>query len=495
MLGRKAIVQFLSDNIVNLLGFISTFLIARFMGPTVLGVIGYNLSLVSVLSIFSDLGFGQAHVKRISEGGDIEKKTGTYLFIRIMLTILFTLCTLLYLLFFGKGKDVNIPIFILIFLSVILNQFAQFGTATFQGLQKTFLNNLPVLFGKTIKTIMTVIVIIFSLGALGIAFTYTFESVLILLISFILLKKTLKNIVINKDYLRSYSQYALPLAGAIISSYLIGNADKLLIKKFWDIKEVGLYFGVQSLMAFPQSISNALMTIFFPRASELLQKKDTISLNLHLKDAIKYLSLIIFPICSLLIIYSREIPLIFFGSYYPQAQGIMIVGSLTALTITLIRPYSNILYALEKVKPMFSISIVCLVVLIVSDLILIPESLFGISLPALKGVGAAIGIFNMWFVNGIFVAFLVKKYLNIAHLKSVPAVGIASIFALGIILLIKNYFPLGISGMILGTMSFLVLYIILLFIFKIIKKKDLKYFMELININKMTSYLKEEIKG
>ena len=81
MLGRKAIVQFLSDNIVNLLGFISTFLIARFMGPTVLGVIGYNLSLVSVLSIVSDLGFGQAHVKRISEG--IKKNAANAVLIKL----------------------------------------------------------------------------------------------------------------------------------------------------------------------------------------------------------------------------------------------------------------------------------------------------------------------------------------------------------------------------------------------------------------------------
>lgn len=494
MLGRKAIVQFVSDNVVNLLGFISTFIIARFMGPTALGVIAYNLSLVSVLSIFSDLGFGQAHVKRISEGGDIEKKTGTYLFIRIILTIFFTLSTILFL-FLSKGKDINIPIFILIFLSVIINQFSQFATATFQGLQKTILNNLPILFGRLAKTVLTLIVVLFSLGTLGLAITYALESLVVLIISIILFRKVVKKIVINKDYLKSYTGFALPLAGITISSYLIGNADKLLIKNFWDVKEVGLYFGVQSLMSFPQSVSNALMTIFFPRASELLKKNDINLLNLHLKDAIKYLSIIIFPICSLLILYSKEIPLIIFGSYYPQASGIMIVGSLTALTITLIRPYSNILYALEKGKTMFVSSVVCLIVLIISDLLLIPESLFGISLPALKGVGAAIGIFNMWFVNGIFVAFLVKKHLNIVHLKSVSTVGIASISALGIILLIKNYFPLGILGMILGTISFLVLYIILLLIFKIIKIKDLKYFMELININKMTSYLKEEIKG
>lgn len=493
MLGRKAIVQFVSDNVVNLLGFISTFIIARFMGPTSLGIIAYNLSLVSILSIFSDLGYGQAHVKRISEGGDIEKKTGTYLFIRIILTVLFVLGTLAYLLL-DRSKDINIPIFILVFLSVIVNQFAQFGTATFQGLQKTFLNNLPVLFGRTTKTILTILVVIFSLGTLGLAFTYTFESLVILTVSMVLFRKVLKNVSINKDYLKSYSLYALPIAGITVSSYLIGNADKLLIKNFWDVKEVGLYFGVQSLMSFPQSVSNALMTIFFPRASELLKKKDTVSLDHHLKDAIKFLSLIIFPISSLLILYSKEIPLIIFGSYYPQAAGIMIVGSLTALLITIVRPYSNVLYALEKGKPMLVISVVCLVVLIVSDLLLIPSSLFGISLPGLKGIGAAIGIFNLWLVNGILIGILVKKHLNIFHIRPMLAIGGTSILTLVISAFIKRYLPLGIIGMIIGTLNFLAMYCLFLIIFKIITMKDIKYLIEIFNFKKMTSYMKKEVK-
>lgn len=496
MLARKVFLQFFSDNFVNLLGFISTFCIARFMGPSVLGTVGYSLSLLSILSIFSDLGYSQAHIKRISEGGDLNKKIGTFLTIRIILALIFSIIALVYLLFTKSITTTSeTVIYLSFFIFYLSNNFASLASATFQGLSKTSLNNIPIVLGRLVKTTSVLIVLLLSLGTVWISITYSLDGLVVLIASLMFLYKINGVIKPNLKYLKSYTVFAIPLAGISILSYLIGNADKLIINNFWSSKEVGLYFGIQSLMALPQSISNSLMTLLFPKLSELQKANNTEAINFHLKEAVRYLSIITIPIVLILLFYNQEIPTIFFGKQYSESSGILIVSSLTVLIINLTRPYSNLLFALEKGKYVLLIGVVNLIVLLVSDIIFIPQSLMGISLFGLKGTGAAIGIFNMWFFNSLLTLYLVNRYTKLIFYNFIPKMILATGISLVGFYFIKSFFPAGLIGLLLGVSILLVLYIVIVYSLTLITKTDLKYFKDILNPSKMKKYIKEEVKN
>lgn len=494
MLARKVFLQFFSDNLVNLLGFISTFYIARFMGPSVLGTVGYSLSLLSILSIFSDLGFSQAHIKRVSEREDLKGKIGTFLSIRIILAVVFTLTSFIYLIFFSQTKTVqDLTIYLSFFIFYLANNFASLATATFQGLSKTSLNNLPLILGRLTKTISVIIISLLSLGTVWVSVTYSLDGLMVLIISIILLLKITGPLKPNLKYLKNYASFAMPMAGLSILSYLIGNIDKLLINNFWSTKDVGLYFGIQSLMSLPQSMSNALMTLLFPRFSELQKENNIQAVKFHLKEAIRYLSIITLPIVLVSLFYNKEIPALLFGKEYTDSAGIFITASLTVIVINLTRPYSNLLFALEKGKYMLLIGVVNLIVVLVSDILLIPQSLFGFTLFGLKGTGAAIGILNMWLVNAVLTMFLVNKYYKVTFYDFIPKILFVSVFSVTSFVIIKIFLPSGLLGLLTGVVSFMAIYLISIYKTSLITKTDIKYFKDIISPVKMKNYIKEEV--
>lgn len=64
------------------------FVLAKFWGsfaPTALGIVGFAIAFLALFSFISDLGFGGAHIKRISEGKDLGKCIGTYAAIQLVL--------------------------------------------------------------------------------------------------------------------------------------------------------------------------------------------------------------------------------------------------------------------------------------------------------------------------------------------------------------------------------------------------------------------------
>src|SRR4030042_5342472 len=68
--------------ILSTAGFI---FIAQNMGPSTLGILGYALAAVGLLSFLSDFGVGSVHVHRIRAGGDVGQCVGASAAIRLVL--------------------------------------------------------------------------------------------------------------------------------------------------------------------------------------------------------------------------------------------------------------------------------------------------------------------------------------------------------------------------------------------------------------------------
>ena len=88
VIARKSALIILIQLLNGVLGYIGLKYIALFMEPWEYGVVGFAYSFVAIFSIFGNLGFGEAHVKRLSEGKNIGLCLGTFATAKLFLSCL-----------------------------------------------------------------------------------------------------------------------------------------------------------------------------------------------------------------------------------------------------------------------------------------------------------------------------------------------------------------------------------------------------------------------
>lgn len=93
MLGRRSFILFLSKMISAALAYVGLYFITRYLETDVYGTVTAAMALVATFNAVADLGFSSAHVKRISEGADPDQCISTFAFIKIVLTALMVLVT------------------------------------------------------------------------------------------------------------------------------------------------------------------------------------------------------------------------------------------------------------------------------------------------------------------------------------------------------------------------------------------------------------------
>eukprot|EP00831_Metopus_contortus_P033281 TRINITY_DN26709_c0_g1_i1.p1 TRINITY_DN26709_c0_g1~~TRINITY_DN26709_c0_g1_i1.p1 ORF type:complete len:205 (+),score=8.07 TRINITY_DN26709_c0_g1_i1:166-780(+) len=92
---RQITLYLLSTIGITLFGFISTMLFSHLLGKDLMGVYYLFLAYYEVFNMIGDGGFGQAAVKRISEGNDQNAYLTAYVALRALLIIVSTLILLL----------------------------------------------------------------------------------------------------------------------------------------------------------------------------------------------------------------------------------------------------------------------------------------------------------------------------------------------------------------------------------------------------------------
>ncbi|KAA0007889.1 MAG: flippase, partial [Thermoplasmata archaeon] len=95
MIARKSALIVVTQFANGILGFVALKFISKFMQPWEYGVVGFAYGFVAIFSIFGNLGFNAAHIKRISEGKDMGNCIATYAIIKTFLTALLALAVIL----------------------------------------------------------------------------------------------------------------------------------------------------------------------------------------------------------------------------------------------------------------------------------------------------------------------------------------------------------------------------------------------------------------
>lgn len=498
MLARKSFLQFLSGGTISLLGLVSIAITARFFGATALGTIGYAMGLAGLFLLASDLGFGQAHQKRVSEGQDLAEANGTFYTIK---AVLLGISALALVVFLGLAAafqwevwtDVTTrTVFLIIALTLFLTDFSSSISLTAQARQEVARYNFPQIFSRLLKLLGVILAAFLSLGAVGLAGTYLLEAVVLLLtVAWLFRSYPIRRG--TREMFRKYWSYSMPFLVMTPISLLAENIDKVMLKSLAGLQEVGYYVAVQGMMAImPLIFSKPAMSVFFPHVSSLSAKNDFPRIQEGTNLIVRYLSIITLPIVVLLMVYRRELVRLLLGSTFLPAATVFLIAAVTVYVITIVRPYLNVLYGIERHHYFPHVSLSLLVVTILGYLFFVPESFRGLPGLGLGAAGVALTVLIVWVLDGIIKVAMLRRYTGISFYWRVILHLMSAALFFGIIKAfeaIVGHTMLN-PGIVLG----LIAYLGLLWLTKELQPRDLQFIRQVLNPRELKNEVVNDLR-
>ncbi|MEM0467008.1 MAG: flippase [Candidatus Thermoplasmatota archaeon] len=509
MIARKSTIIMFSDLTDALLAYVAIFFIARYMHPSDYGIIGFAMGYIGLFTIVNSLGFDEAHIKRVSEGKqDLGTCIGTFLVTKLGLVSFMAALTVGSIFFWkfiaGRGFETpehELAVYIIL-LYFIFERVATIFQTTYTGETKIAKTYIPKLLSTVLRTVGIIFVALeaqaFDFGAIELAWAYVFGHLFLLISSIILFRKY----PIKKPTLacfKSYSQFAFPLIIVSAAAAIMNNVDKVLIQLFWSAEDVGYYYACSRISGFIVVAAAGLGTILFPTIAYHHEKNDAEGIRQIMHQAERYISMFTFPlVVGLVVLAEPAIHILLSDKYYPAIPVFRILPFFSffyALTI----PYNSQLLGMNKPHLVRNRIIVMFIINLVLNIILIPKDIqsLGITCAGLGMVGAALSLMISYFIGLIYYIISAYKLIGLKfNLRIVLHGGAAGIMgavlwwisASNVIIIDKWYELLAVgllgSGVYLGILAIL----------KEFTKKDLIFILDTLNIKKMLSYIKKEIR-
>jgi len=532
MIARKSLLVVVAQFLTRSLGWVGLVVLAKLWGgfaPDALGVIGFAMAFIGVFNIVADLGFGQAHVKKISEGRDLGACIGTFFTIKIILTtamaaivlfVMFFLENVLHQGFHDATKQSVVFVFLIYYVLLSIQQIASY---TFNGKGEIAKMQITSIFENIVKVPLMILVALSGVGLVGLApviewpaflhpaqqfvaghpigslaMAYVFGIATTVLVGFWLMRKYPWKKP-SRELGKSYLSFALPMFLYSIIGTITANIDKLMIGYFWTATEVGYYFSVQQILQIILVICVGFNTVLFPAYSGYCAKKDFEKINRTTRTAERYISMVIIPAVIVIIVFVNPVISIMLNSAFLPASSTLIVLTLYALLASLMAPYYSLIMGVNRPGIYTKIGLGMCLINITLDLLFIPQGGLLSAFMIYGPLGAAIAMVLSNVVGFFWVRFSAKKLTGIRLLQSHTPRHIIAGSVMGALLYLLAFstglFPdIHWYHLLLFVGTGLVIYLALLFVLKEFNKKDLMFFLDMLRPKEMLSYIKSELK-
>jgi O-antigen/teichoic acid export membrane protein len=527
MIARKTFLFGITQIINAIVGWIALCIIAKLWGnfaPAALGVIQFTISFLAIFNLVADLGFGQAHIKKVSEGKELARCIGTYAFIKLLLTLLMMGVALSYI-FVAEWLGVDFPSgttksLLLIFLLYYLFQnLFSIPFRTFDGLRETAKRSVasvvevfvrvPLMIGVALLAMESITKTTFSLPAFLLPFQsflardpisalgwcYVFGMAGTFLASLIFFKKY----PIGKPSLRllkEYSKFALVVALIPIITILLTSVDKVMIGFFWSEVEVGYYFSAYKIITLLLIIPLAIETLLFPTISSYHAKKDFKGIASLTRITERYASMIAMPLVILLLVIPGPILSILFSKNFLPAVGALGFLACWSLIYSLDIPYSSLLRGINRPDLLVKVGITACGFNILANLLLIPKN----GLLAWAGIvgpeAAGFATLMAELVALILLRFEVKKVVPMKIFQTHTPRHLLAGLLMGICLIALSTFnPLDKWWELFIYLALaLASYFAFNYLLREFNKKDLNFFVNLLHPNELIKYVLAELR-
>lgn len=363
----------ISQIIASICGFIWTILIARYLGVADYGVLGFAISLTSILSILYDLGIGVHIIRHIATDYDSAPK---YLGNAIPLKGIYSLIGFIIIfivLIVIKANEITIIISLLFaieqifkrFIDLLNGLFQAFEEGKYQGIGNTLLNTLLLLF--IMLTITT------DLGLYGITISYIMANVIALTYEYYALNKHVvkPKFELDKPFCKKITIAALPFAVSAVLYSIYYSIDVIMLSNMIGDYATGIYNATYKLISVLTLFYSVYTAVIFPVMSKFF-KNDESMLLISFEKSIKYLMLIIIPLAVSTVIYSTDIINLIYGHEYDAASSVLSILIWTVCLLFISGACNTLLNASHKEVTVTKIYAIAAIFNIILNLFMIP---------------------------------------------------------------------------------------------------------------------------
>jgi O-antigen/teichoic acid export membrane protein len=428
VIARRSLVIILNKAVGTFIGFGGLFFVFRYMDKAAYGMYAFGFALVGLFALITGMGINAAHVKRLSEGHAEGEANGTYLLLKLSLTVLFlTAIGASYIAFtrlLGQAITDATTVRVLIAMALVFTTLSirQFFDYTFQAHRRTALGE-SVLFIDSLVTSIgfaTAALVWRHLngawtplpdyaqswitflnltgpataedGALMLAMAYLAGTTVSLLVA--------AGIFLAHEYpisrptaqsLQSYRRFARPLALVAIIATIFTYIDIVFLGYFWQKNEVADYRAAVQLLSPALIIGSATWTVLFPTISDHHARQGRAHVAGIVSLAERYISMALMGALAIGAVFARQGLHVVSSDQYlvaaPTLQILTLFVFFTALTV----PGRALVMGYDLPRQQLHIGLTMTASAILLDLILVPTSILGVPLAGLGARGAALG--------------------------------------------------------------------------------------------------------
>jgi O-antigen/teichoic acid export membrane protein len=449
-------------------------LITKILGAGDYGIWSQLKNTMNLLVPFGFLGLAEALERFLSGEKDPEKiREGVFSSLVFVSGIILIIAMIL-VVFSGPAAAFLgfAPIFIkLLSLLIIfesLNTIFIIVVQTRREIEKYFWFSISKMFGET-GLIITVIML--GYGLYGAVLSLLFIRILISLVLFVYVVKKIGIKIPNFSLIEGYLRFGIPTMGNGVSYWVVASADRYFIGFFLGIVSVGYYipaYSIGMLLVFFIIPITSMLSVVLPK---FFDDNNLEEVKNYLSHSLKYFLLIMTPAVFGVSILSRQLLLAL--STEEIAVNAYFITPFIALSMFVYGIgcfMSQILVLVKKTKLIAIIWVVAAFLNFGLNFILIPK--FGI-------VAAAVTTFISYFCAFILIWYFAFKELKFKIDWKFLAKSILASILMALFVWLLN--PWGLFNVILSVVSGALVYGILIFLFRGIGKKEIKFLKSVIH--------------
>ena len=363
-----------SQIIASICGFIWTILMARYLGVSKYGILGFGISLTGILAITLDFGISSHIVRSVATDYDSAPK---YLGNVIPLKSIFSIGTFvltLIILIIMKADQITITVTLLFSIETIINTFKNLLNGVFQAFEEGKYQGIGNIISNLLLFAFILITIYTDLDIYGITFSYILANLIALIYEYYVLNKHIikPKFEFNWSFCKKVTLLSIPFALASFFYTIYYSIDVVMLTHLVGAYPTGIYNAAYKLISVLTLFYSIYVAVIFP-AMNKFYKNDERLLTISLEKSIKYLSLIMVPIAVATMFYSKDIIQLIYGNTFDAASSALSILIWTVCLLFINGACAMLLQASHKEVTVTKIYAIAAIFNIVLNIFMIPH--------------------------------------------------------------------------------------------------------------------------
>ena len=397
---RQSFTSIVFTVIITFVGFLSTMLFSHILGADIMGVYYLYIAYFGIFNMLGDGGFGQAVIKRISEGNEQDSYITAYSCLRGILIVVSTVILLTLSNYIVDLQDYNIiP---LIIVALISAGFAHTITMGINGLGHVGIYSISNGISELLRVFIQIVAVLIGFSVYGLIG----GQIIGLIISGILCVKyfTFRPAKFSLFHIKSLFIYGLWVFLISTGYTVFAYADTIFVGYFMTNGDVGVYRTAFQFTTISSLITSALALSLTPKISNWSANNQWEKIAPPVSRGITFSLILAFPVFTGGLLLADKLLYYFYGADFAAgatACTIILLVQVISVFITLL---GVALTASDHARQSFYATATAAVLNIILNCIFIP--LLGIN-------GAALATLISYSVNAILIAHFLKRYITV----------------------------------------------------------------------------------